>query len=173
MQSLLKTHVLTRAAILVSMSVVLKIFLSFTLADFRFTFYGIPLMISGIMFGPIVGAINGFVVDWINILMPNLATGFNLFTVSSMMWGIIPGLLLYKRKELTLISIVSVTLITSVLVFSINSYQLYVWMGKGMYGALPFRIGTLLIKLPIQVAIIDVLYNRVLKTDLALLNSKY
>ena len=117
------THVLTRVAILVSMSIVLKVFLAFTLADYRFSFYDIPIMMTGIMFGPMLGAMSGFIVDWINILMPNLATGFNLFTVSSMMWGIIPGLLLFGREKITLTRIIITTVVTSFICFCINTVQ--------------------------------------------------
>jgi len=166
------THVLTRVAILVSMSIVLKVFLAFTLADYRFSFYDIPIMMTGIMFGPMLGAMSGFIVDWINILMPNLATGFNLFTVSSMMWGIIPGLLLFGREKITLTRIIITTVVTSFICFGINTVQLYQWMGNGIYGALWARVITLFIKLPIQVIILEVIYKRVIIFDLKLLRQK-
>jgi ECF transporter S component (folate family) len=168
----MSTQVLTRVAVLVSMSVVLKVLLSFTLVDYRFTFYDVPIMITGIMFGPIIGAMSGFIVDWINILMPNLATGFNLFTISSMMWGIIPGLLLFGRNKLTIKRIVIATVITSFICFGINTVQLYMYMGNGIYGTLWARIITLFIKLPIQVMVIDILYSRVIVFDLKLLRQK-
>lgn len=168
----MSTQVLTRVAVLVSMSVVIKVLLSFTLVDYRFSFYDIPLMISGIMFGPVIGAMSGFVADWINILMPNLATGFNLFTISSMMWGIIPGILLFGRDKLTLRRIIITTVITSFICFGINTIQLYIYTGTGIYGTLWARIITLFIKLPIQVMIIDILYTRVIIFDLKLLRQK-
>lgn len=168
----LSTHVLTRIAVLVSMSVVLKVFLSFTLQVYRFTFYDIPLMIVGIMFGPLIGGISGFVVDWINIMAPNFATGFNLFTISSMMWGIIPGLLLFGRKDLSLRRIIVAVVVTSLVCFGINTVQLYQWQGLGIWGAMPARIVTLLIKLPIQVIVLEVLYKRVIVFDLKLLSQK-
>ncbi|MCF7925560.1 MAG: folate family ECF transporter S component [Candidatus Izimaplasma sp.] len=163
-------HILIRIAVLVAIAIVLKVGLSFTVATYRFTFYDIPLMIIGMMFGPLAGAIGGFTTDWINILMPNLATGFNLFTVSSMLWGIIPGLFLFKRNYSALKLILVVT-ITSLLTFGLNSLQLYVWMQAGMFAMLPVRLVTLLIKLPIQVVLIDILYHRVLIHDLKLLRN--
>jgi len=168
----MSTRVLTRVAVLVSMSVVLKVFLSFTLIDYRFTFFEIPIMMASIMFGPLIGAMSGFIVDWINILMPNLATGFNLFTVSSMMWGVIPGLLLFGRKEVTLTRIIIATVITSFICFGINTVQLYLWTGNGIYGTLWIRVITLFIKLPIQVIILEIIYKRVIVFDLKLLRQK-
>jgi len=154
------------------MSFLLKSFFVITLPTYRFTFYDIPLMIAGIMYGPIIGGLSGLIVDWFNILMPNYATGFNLFTVSSMMWGIIPGLLLFGRKDLSLVRIVNTVLITSIIAFSINSYQLYLFMGSGMLAELPFRVITLVIKLPIQVALIDILFKRVLVWNLKFAKSR-
>lgn len=161
-----------KIAVLVAIAVVLKVGLSFTIATYRFTFYDIPLMIIGMMFGPIAGLIGGFTVDWINILMPNLATGFNLFTVSSMMWGLIPGLFLFKR-EYSILKLIIVVFITSVIAFGINSYQLYIWTGEAMFAMLPVRLITLLIKLPIQVMLIDTLYKRVIINELFVQKNTY
>jgi len=171
-KSLFTTQSLTRVAILISMSFLLKSFFVLTLPTYRFTFYDIPLMIAGIMYGPIIGGLSGLIVDWFNILVPNFATGFNLFTVSSMMWGIIPGLLLFGRKDLSLLRIVNAVLITSLVAFSINTYQLYLFMGSGVLADLPFRVVTLVIKLPIQVALLDILFKRVLVWNLKFAKSR-
>lgn len=170
----LSTRILVRTSLLVSMSVVLKVFFSFTLTTFRFTFYDIPLIVSGIMFGPMVGAVSGFVTDVANIVYPNLATGFSLFTVSSMMWGIVPGLLLFKRK-LNILNITIVILITSILCFSINTMALYLMFPDTtlQWAFLAPRIAVLIVKLPIQVAVIGVLYERVVVNDLKKLDKVY
>jgi len=171
-KSLFTTQSLTRVAILISMSFLLKSFFVLTLPSYRFTFYDMPLMVIGIMYGPIIGGLGGLIVDWFNILVPNYATGFNLFTISSMMWGIIPGLLLFGRKELSMFRIVNAVLITSIICFSINSYQLYLFMGTGMLADLPFRIATLIIKLPLQVLVLDILFKRVLVWNLDFAKSR-
>lgn len=165
-KSIFTVRSLVKTAILIAMSFVLKSFFVLTLPTFRFTFYDIPLMIIGIMFGPLIGGFSGLLVDWFNILVPNLATGFNLFTVSSMMWGIIPGIMLYGRKELSLTRIISAVLITSLVCFSINTYSLLLLYGEGTLASLPFRVATLIIKLPIQVLILDILFKRVLVWNL-------
>ncbi len=171
-KSLFTTQSLTRVAILISMSFLLKSFFVLTLPTYRFTFYDIPLMVAGIMYGPIIGGLSGLIVDWFNILVPNYATGFNLFTLSSMMWGIIPGILLFGRKELSMFRIIFTVLLTSIICFSINSYQLYLFMGSGMLADLPFRIATLVIKLPLQVMILDILFKRVLVWNLDFAKSR-
>ena len=166
-KSIFTTQSLTRVAILISMSFLLKSFFVLTLPTYRFTFYDIPLMITGIMFGPLIGGLSGLIVDWFNILVPNNATGFNLFTLSSMLWGIIPGILLFGRKKLSMPRITLTVILTSLICFSINSYQLYLFMGSGMLADLPFRLITLLIKLPIQVLVLDILFKRVIVWNLS------
>jgi len=166
-KSIFTTQSLTRVAILISMSFLLKSFFVLTLPTYRFTFYDIPLMITGIMFGPLIGGLSGLIVDWFNILVPNYATGFNLFTLSSMLWGIIPGILLFGRKKLSMPRITLTVILTSLICFSINSYQLYLFMGSGMLADLPFRLITLLIKLPIQVLVLDILFKRVIVWNLS------
>ncbi len=124
------------------------------------------------MYGPIIGGLSGLIVDWFNILVPNYATGFNLFTLSSMMWGIIPGLLLFGRKELSMARIINAVLITSIVAFSINTYQLYLFMGSGFLAELPFRVATLLIKLPLQVMVLDILFKRVIVWNLSFVKQR-
>lgn len=172
MQKATPTYVLTRVAILVAISTVIKVAFSLTLSGFRITFYEIPLMILGLMFGPLLGLTGGLVGDIVNIVYPNLATGFNLMTVSAMMWGVIPGLFLFGRDNLTLRRVALVTIFTSIICFTINSAQLYIWTGPLMFAGLPIRIITLLVKLPIQILVLEILYRRVIVFDLKLLKQR-
>ena len=61
---------LTLAAMLVAMSVVIGIFcksvLNFGAGLFRVTFENIPIIISGLLFGPIVGGVSGLASDLIS-----------------------------------------------------------------------------------------------------------
>ncbi len=163
----METNVLIRIAVLVAIAVVLKVVFSLTLATYRFTFYDIPLIVLGIMFGPIIGGIGGFATDTLNIVYPNLATGYNLFTISTMMWGIIPGLLLWRRK-INLINLSITVVITSAVCFGINTLQLHMWMGDAVlhWAQLGPRVVTALIKFPVQVIVLDILYSRVIAPDL-------
>ena len=111
-KSIFTTQSLIRVAFFISMSFLLKSFFVLTLPTYRFSFYDIPLMIIGIMYGPIIAGLSGLIVDWFNILVPNYATGFNLFTISTMMWGIIPGILLFGRKKLSMIRIILTVFLT-------------------------------------------------------------
>jgi len=171
-KSIFTVQTLNRTAILVAMSAVLKTFLSLESLEFRLTFYGIPLIILGIMMGPVIGIIGGFVVDWIYVIISPFAFTFNLFTLSAISWALIPALLLYRRKDLSWKSIAVVVVITSLTAFTFNSLGLYIFYQEGMYAMLPLRFVTLLLKLPIQIAVINILYQRVIIHDLVLLKQR-
>lgn len=163
-KNLFSTKTLVRVAVLVAMSVVLKSFLSIETQIIRFTFFDIPLMILGIVAGPVAGLVGGFVTDWMHVMFSPFAFSFNLFTVSTMLWGFIPGLFFIRRK-VTVKTLVFVVVITSLLAFTLNTYQLFLWYGDGIYAALPMRIATMVIKLPVQVWIVKVLMNALYQFD--------
>jgi len=170
-KNLFTTKTLVRIAILVAMSVLLKSFFSVETQVFRVTFFDIPLMILGIVAGPIGGLVGGFIVDWMHVMFSPFAFSFNLFTVSSMMWGFIPGIFFFK-KNITMPVLVFVVVITSLLAFTLNTYQLYLWYGEGIIAALPLRIATMVIKLPIQVYLVKVIMGALYQFDGEILPTK-
>lgn len=161
----LSTKALSRVALLVSLSIVIKLVFSATSSSFRITFYEIPIIISGLLYGPIIGGVTGFIVDVLYILFHPMATSFNLMTVSSMMWGIMGGVLLFGKMNLTLRRLLLMIVSTSILTFVLNSIQLYV-IWEVAYTDLPIRIGILLVKIPIQYHVLKTLFERVILPEL-------
>lgn len=153
------TKALVGGAIMAALAVALK-FTSITTMEYRLTFYDIPLMISGLVFGPVVGGIAGFVTDWIYATTQGWPIG--LFTLSSIAWGLIPGLLLFVLKKVNLMSIIVIVLITSITAFGLNTFALYTIQGSGVLAMLPARLITMAIKWPIQVIIVQQVYARVI-----------
>lgn len=150
------------AGIFAAMGIVLKTF-AITTLEFRFSFYDIPLFIGGMLLGPGFGLIIGFVTDWIYVLIHPFAFTFNLMTVSTMIWGFIAGLAFYgKLANLNMVKLTVVIVVTSFIAFLLNSVQLYWWFGSGMFAQLPLRFITMVIKWPIQVFAIKLIYDRVL-----------
>jgi len=167
--ALLTTKQLTTVAAMIAMAVLLKSILVIETGTFRFTFYDIPMMIIGIMFGPLVGGAAGVIVDFFHMMFSPFAFTFNVFTLSTVMWAVIPGLILFGNK-LTRGKLILTVVIASVIAFSLNTIGIVQYQGLGqMLGTLPYRIGVLFIKLPIQVYFIEVLYNRVIIQNLHLL----
>ncbi len=155
----ISTRALVGGAIMAALAVALK-FTSITTMEYRLTFYDIPLMISGIAFGPLVGGIAGFVTDWIYGTTQGWPIG--LFTLSSIAWGLIPGLLLMALKKVNLFSIIVIVFVTSVIAFSLNTLALYSLQGTGVLAMLPARIITMMLKWPIEVIAVQQVYQRVI-----------
>ena len=169
---LLSTKGLTLVAMLVAMAILLKSVLSFETGSFRFTFYEIPMVFIGMMFGPIIGGIMGFVVDFFHVLISPWAFTFNVFTISNMLWGILPGLVLFQ-KEFTRTKLLFVLVITGILTFGLNTIGIVQYQGMGaMIATLPYRIAVLFIKLPIQVFFIETIYQRVIVSTFDMIRSR-
>lgn len=96
---ILNTKALVASSLLTAISIVLTRFFAVMvplggMPALRLELGQIPLMITGILFGPIAGGLAGAVADLIGVWMSPFGI-FPGFTLSSMLWGIIPGLI-YK-----------------------------------------------------------------------------
>lgn len=161
MQNSLRLRKIVYAGMFAAMGIVLKVF-AITTGEFRASFFDVPLFLGGIVLGPVYGLIIGFVVDWLYVMIHPLAFSFNLMTVSTMLWGLMGGLIFYQKKQLNTLLLIATIVITSVIAFSLNSIQLYIWLGPGMFAQVPFRLLTMAIKWPIQVFAIKLLHERVI-----------
>lgn len=148
------------ASILGSMSGVLKI-VSIETPFYRLSVFEIPVIIAGFTLGPIYGGCVGFIAD----VFQMLAKGYppSLMTISSMMWGIIPGFIFlfrkfFKNRIVLSIIMAFIVIVTSLSVFLVNTYQLYLWWGVGIYAQMPARLITAAIKLPIEIIISITIY---------------
>lgn len=150
MQNILKgnkvsTSVMVKASLLAGLSIVLTRVFAFMvplagLPALRIGFGAIPIMISGILFGPVVGGFTGAVADVVGFLInPMGGAFFPGFTISSALSGVIPGMVYYfiKGKKskfnynilngiviiLFAISVVLVMISKGVLKFSAGSFM--------------------------------------------------
>ena len=98
------TSVIVKAGFLATVSIVLTRFLSLMLLlgglpALRVGFGSVPIIMSGMMFGPVVGGITGVVADVVGYLInPMGGTFFPGFTLSAALYGIIAGVLFKKMK---------------------------------------------------------------------------
>lgn len=150
------TRTVTFAGLFIAIAFVLRL-LSFTTLEYRFTFDDIAIMASGILFGPWVGLIVGFSADFLYSLYMGFPLG--IFTLASMSWGLIAGLLLYKNT--TNIGRFSLGIIvTSIVAFGISTLALFQLFSTGIIPGLPARAITLGIKWPVQISVLWVLIER-------------
>lgn len=146
------------SSILIATGVILKT-ISFQTGQIRLGFYEVSVFLAGITLGPIYGGLVGLGVD----LGYSLFSGYQfsiIMMISAIMWGIIGGLI--HNKKISYFQLLIYSLVASVIATSINSVQLYLYYGMGMFANLPLRIITMLIKWPLITSFVWLLKKRVI-----------
>ena len=153
---------LTTAAMLTAMSVIIGIicknFLNFGGGLFRITFENLPIILTGILYGPIVGCAVGVASDLISYFLsaqiypPNLVV-----TLGAAMVGAVSGLLakyVVKKRGYAqiIISGAAAHIVGSMIIKPIGLFQFYQW-------SVLFRIPLYLVIAPIEIIIICLLYK--------------
>ena len=141
---------ITLMAILTALSIVLKKF-SIDTGMFRISLFDTPIILAGMIAGPLWGVLVGFYSDLIYGLISGYQFSF-IMMLSALVWGLCGGFF-YKRK-VRFVLLLLVVLASGCITTSINSLQLYIWYGGGMIIDLPQRIITMLIKWPITTSIL-------------------
>ena len=169
---------ITRVGVMVALGVVMKMFFSPMIGTgIRLNTYGAPIAVVGILFGPVAGGLTGYLVDLLYSLYYGWGVVPNFFTVSSIMWGVIPGLFFFRRSK-TLRKVVLVIFLTGLSELIFNTLGLYVFTTNGfgtvdfLLANLPWRIALMLVMVPVNVYIVDVIYDRVIHTELLLIKQQ-
>ncbi len=162
MDKKLSAKAVTTCALLVAMSVIIGIFcknfMNFGGGLFRVTFENLPIILSGILFGPLVGGFVGVATDFISYFLsaqiypPNL-----IVTLGAAAIGIVSGIvsrwIVKKRGFLQIIlSEITAHLIGSVIVKSIGLYTFY-----GV--AVLWRIPLYTVIVAVETAVVCLLYK--------------
>lgn len=149
-----------KAGFLVAISIVMTRFAYIMLPiggvqGMRISFGELPIMLSGFLFGPVVGGLTGIAADLIGMLVNPQGPYFPGFTLSSMMWGVIPGLMMmvFKngKRDYSLIKVMT-TIAIAYLVVSLllNTLWLSILYGAAFFILLPPRILNVVISIPIM-----------------------
>lgn len=130
-------RVITLAAMLTAMSVVIGIFcknfLNFGGGLFRITFENLPIILTGILFGPFVGAVVGVATDLISYFLsaqtypPNLIVTFGAAMIGFCS-GFVSRVVVKKRGYAQIIASGAVAhIIGSMIIKTIGLFQFYNW----------------------------------------------
>lgn len=99
-QGRMATRSLVVCALLAAISVVLaRLIVPMPTATTRFSIEAVPIILSGLLFGPVAGCLVGFVADTVGCLFSGFGWNF-VFSIPPMLIGLCTGLLrplLYKR----------------------------------------------------------------------------
>ena len=155
-------QVMTMAAMLTAMSVVIgifcKSFLNFGGGLFRITFENLPILLSGIMFGPAVGGVVGAATDIVSYFLSGQVYPINpIVTVGAALMGIVSGVLakyVFRRKGYArlIVPCAVAHIIGSMTVKSIGLVTFY-----GV--AVLWRIPLYLVIAPLEIALICAMYR--------------
>ena len=133
-----KVQTLTTAAMLTALSIVIGIFcknfLNFGTGLFRITFENFPIILSGIMFGPVVGALVGIASDVLSYVLSTQTLAITpIVTLGAALVGCVSGFMSHYivKKEgnfRIVISALFAHLVGSIIVKSIGLFGYYGWL---------------------------------------------
>lgn len=151
---------LVLAAIFAAISIMINMFFKFVvnMPNFGLPFYAIPIILGGVLLGPGYGALIGLVSDVIGVF----AAGGNflpLFMIRSILWGLIPGILLYKRYNN--LKLAWVILVTYLIASLSNTFAMYIHFdSKTSFALLFLRLGLIPFNSVIMFFIIKDVYKK-------------
>ena len=157
MQSISKTKKLILSALMLTLSIVLSRFLSIKTPFLAISFSFVPTMLSAIWLGPKYTCLIAGLADLIGAILFPFGEFFVGFTVSSILAGLIYGLILYKKsgeltkKSLLIRLILSSLAVTLIINTGLNTLWLVIMYDKAFIALLMGRIVKELIMIPIQV----------------------
>ena len=157
-----KTQRLVIMAFLIAISVVLTRFCSINTPILRIGFGFVPCAIMGIMYGPIWAGAGYAIADILGMMIFPNGAYFPGFTVTAFLTGLVYGFF-YHKKEVTIRSSILPNLIVSfVLNLFLDTLWLMILMGQGFWVLLPTRIVKCVVMFAIQVAIIPLIWNKLM-----------
>ncbi|HHU24227.1 MAG: folate family ECF transporter S component [Bacilli bacterium] len=150
-------------SILVAFAIALKVY-SFTTISMRISFFAIPILVAGMIAGPALGGLAGFLADCVYGLVFSSFAYNPFFAISMTLWGVVGGFLPRKQGgKVNILAMTIMVLFMSLLETSINTLGMYLFYGASVaFADLPLRIITLFVKWPFIVASIKILDERLI-----------
>lgn len=168
----LSTKTLVLAAIFASMNIILTRVGSIMLfgGSVRFGFGNVPLILSGLVLGPVAGAMTGLVGDLLGVIINSHGAAIHPgFTLSAILTGALPGIVaaLSRKKKSSLFNVILSNLSILILVsLVLNTYWLSQLQGKAYLVLLPARAISSIIITVITIVITYPLAKSLVKTGL-------
>ena len=171
----MNTKRLTTLAMLIAVYIVLSILTPIKLSNFKFTFEAFPILVAGLLLGPVDGLLVGAIGSTIYQL---LFSGYGI-TPTTPLWvlphalsGLIVGLYAkYKKYDLDFKNTVFISIISALLVTSLNLLALYVDSKMFGYYSKTLVFGNIIFKI-ITGILLSIIYSSVLPKLLAFLKKQ-
>lgn len=160
---------------LIALNVVLSILTPIKLSNFKFTFEAFPILVAGILLGPVDGLIVGGVGSLIYQL---LFSGYGLMP-TTILWIIphaVSGFLVgsYSKKhnfDLTNKQTMCITIVSSLIVTALNTVAIYVDSKVYGYYSFAFVFGSIIFKI-IAGIILAIIYSTIIPILVKYLKNK-
>ena len=152
----MKIKKLIISSLLLAASIVINRFLSINTSILSIGFTFVPLMLGGIILGWKYSLIIASLADLIGALLFPFGTYFVGYTISSLLTGLVYGLLLYRKDKFKVDRSFFIRLIIAILIVTIfingglNTLWLVLTSKKATIAILPTRIIKQLIMIPVM-----------------------
>ncbi len=142
------------AALLLATAIVLNRFISIKTPILVISFSALPIMLCGILLGPVWTMFVAGLRDLIGALLFPFGAYFVGYTISAALAGFIYGLFLYRKKKqsrkiFVLKIVISIVLVLVICNATLNTLWIYITTKKAVFATLPTRIIKQMIMLPI------------------------
>lgn len=157
------TKRLTTIGLLVGISVIFTRFLGVVMPlagiqALRLSFGQLPIMLAGILLGPVAGAITGALADIIGGVIFPIGPYFPGFTVSTAMWGFLTPLLLRlfanEERRRSYVAFLFAVFVTSLVVSGLNTLWLAIMFQRAFWVLLPTRLLGSMLQVPLHALIL-------------------
>lgn len=158
----LNTKSLIFLAFLIALEIILTRFLSINTPIVRIGFGFLPVAMAGILFGPLWAGLAYTLGDVLGMLLFPAGTYFPGFTLSALLVGFTYGYFLYNKPITWKRVLIPVVIVTMIINLCLDTFWLYILMDKAVIAMLPARLLKCAIMLPVQLLLIQVVWNRLL-----------
>ena len=146
-----------------ALSIILGLFASIHFGPFSITYAWIPNRIIDFMFGPVVGALYGGVMDVIKFMLkPN--GSFNLaYTAMAVLAGLIFGVVLYNKQISFMRIVFAQTLVKIFINVGMGTYLMAFERGQAFMALMPVRLIKNLIMIPLDSILLFIVLSALTK----------
>jgi ECF transporter S component (folate family) len=144
---------LLACSLLLALGIILNMYATVRVSDaLKVSTSFIALASIGLLFGPVPAMISGGVLDVVSFLFKPDGPFFPGFTVSSILSGLLYGLLLYRRgtRSLYILAPLAKLLVNLLINLVLNTYWITILYGRGFLAILPARVLKNLVAWPVE-----------------------
>jgi len=155
-KKLISIQSLVLMATLLAMEIVLSRMLSYSVWDMKIGFAFLPVVIAGIVLGPVRAAIVAALADFLGVILFPIGPYFPGFTLTAALVGALYGFFLHKKQPIWNI-IISVSIHQLVLSLLLNTYWISVLYDSPFTPLLVTRLLQCAVMIPVEFVVIVLL----------------